>query len=408
MSRSKYELLKIIFTSEYWLIISLSGAFLSFFALNRGGVVVFIEASFVFLLINILTGTYKIKDIPIAYLVVVGICAYLIIISYLFYPQITHYRWLANLVRMLCLIFAMHCLSHKAIKDWVPLLFGFILVLTVCWQLVAFYVFHMPFGTFSNPHIIASFTMLVIPIIAYFIFKVPKWYKLFFIIPGILNIDFMIRTRSGPAIVAIIFASLFAIIFLIKDRRKWIGLLLICILFVFLHITQYGNMADKVEKIFTHHQEETRWLIWSSSLNMQKDNSFQAWIVGNGIGSFNKVYPDYANQLETTATFPHLFLLEVLYQSGLIGVIFVFGGITAVIFQSIRFLNKVQDKAISILIICLLVMLLSWLVHCGLTVHFYSKYAQYSLAFILGPILAILNSSFVNCTKIESDRITNA
>ena len=51
MSRSKLETLKTIFTSEYWLIAALCGAFFSFFALNRGGVVLFIDAGAVFLLI---------------------------------------------------------------------------------------------------------------------------------------------------------------------------------------------------------------------------------------------------------------------------------------------------------------------------------------------------------------------
>jgi O-antigen ligase len=366
--------------------------FFFFFALNRGGAVVFIEASFVFLVINILSGNYIIKNIPLSYWIVTGICAYLIMMSYLLYPQVTHYRWVEKLLRMLCLIYAIHCLSQKRIKNWVSVLFGTVLLLAVCWQLAAYYIFRMPYGTFSNPHIISNFTMLVIPLIAYFIFIIPGWYKLFFIIPGIIDIDFMIRTRSGPAIVSIIFAALFAIIFLIKDRRKWIGLLLICIVFVFLHISQYGNMATKVEKIFTNYQEETRWLIWSSSWNMVKDNSPQAWIVGNGIGGFRKVYPRYAHPLEVTATFPHQFLLEVLYQSGLIGMILVFGGIAAVFFQTVRSLNNISNRGTGVLIICLLVMLLSWSIHCGLTVHFYSKYSQYSLAFILGTILAILNA----------------
>jgi hypothetical protein len=392
VSRSKFEILKIIFTSEYWLIVSLCGAFLSFFALNSGGVVIFIEASFVFLLINMIAGKYLIKNIPLCYWIVAGICAFLIIASYLFYPQVTHYRWVRNLVRMLCLLYAIHCLSQKGIKDWVSVLFGTVLLLAVCWQLAAYYIFRMPYGTFSNPHIISNFSMLVVPPIVYFIFIVPGWYKLFFIIPGIINLDFIIRTRSGPAVVAIIFASLFAIIFLIKDRRKWIGLLLICILFVFLHISQYGNLASKVENIFINYNKETRWLIWSSSWNMIKDNSLPAWIVGNGIGSFRKVYPQYAHPREVTATFPHLFLLEIMYQSGLIGVILVFGGIAAVFFQTVRSLNNSPDRGTGVLMMCLLVMFLSWLIHCGLTVHFYSKYSQYSLAFILGPILAILNS----------------
>lgn len=392
MSGSKLQTLKTIFTSEYWLIVSLCGAFFTFFALNRGGVVVFIEAGFVLLIINALSGDYQLKKIPISYWVTAAICAYLLGASVLFHPQVSHYRWMTKLVRMLCVVFTMHCLSQKRIKDWVTVLFGTVLLLAVCWQLAAYYIFRMPYGTFSNPHIISNFTMLVIPPIIYFILIIPGWYKLIYIAPGILNLDFMIRTRSGPAVVAIIFASLFVIIFLIKDRRKWIGLLLICLLFVVLHISQYGDIAAKVENIFTNYKEETRLLIWSSSWNMLKDNSLQAWIIGNGIGSFNTVYPRYAHPLESTAIFPHLFLLEVLYQSGLIGAILVFGGIVALFFQTVRSLNNIPDRRTAVFVKCLLVMFLSWLIHSGLTVHFYSKYSQYSLAFILGPLLAISNS----------------
>ena len=67
MDRSLLETFKVIFTSEYWLLGSLMGAFFSFFALNRGGVVVFIEIGACFVVINLLLGEYRPREIPFSY-----------------------------------------------------------------------------------------------------------------------------------------------------------------------------------------------------------------------------------------------------------------------------------------------------------------------------------------------------
>ena len=163
MSRSKLETLKTIFTSEYWLIASLCGAFFSFFALNRGGVVVFIDACFVFLLINFLSGIYRPRDIPLSFWVMIAICGYLLVVSVLFYPKVSHYGWMAHMVRMLVIAFAIHCLSLKKYHNWMAILLFAMMSLAVCWQSVAYYFFKMPYGTFSNVHYISSFAILVLP-----------------------------------------------------------------------------------------------------------------------------------------------------------------------------------------------------------------------------------------------------
>ena len=392
MSRLSLGTLKTVFASEYWLVVTIGGAFFSFFALNRGGVVVFIEAGFIFFLINLISGNYPVTKIPLSYWIVLGICAYLISASYLFYPQVTHYRWVVSLGRMLCLLFAIHCLSQKGIRDWVTILFGAVLLIAVCWQVAAYNIFHMSYGTFSNPHLISNFTMLAIPPIIYFIWIIPRWYKIVFIAIGILDVDFMLRVGSLPSIVAIITASFLVIFFLMKDRRKWIGVFLICSFFLFLHFSHYADIAAKVENLIINYKQETRLLIWSSTIDILKDNTLHAWIFGNGIGGFRAVYPKYAHTMELSATFPHFFLLEVMYQSGLVGAILVFGGIIMLVIHTIRSLKFISDRKVAFLTKILLVMLLSWLIHCGLTVHFYSKYSQYSLAFILGTLLAVLQN----------------
>jgi len=396
VSRINIETIKAAFTSPYWLIASLCGAFFTFFALNRGGVVVFIETGFFFLLINILTGEYQLKKIPVCYWITIAICAYLLITTVVFNPDFSRYsyRQMANLVRMLCVIFAIHCLSQKRYISWLTVLFFAVLLGAVCWQLAAYYIFQMPYGSFSNPHIIASFTMLAFPIIFYLVWITPGWYKLIFISIGILDVDFLLRSGSRPAIVAIALAGLFAIIFLIKSRRKWICLLVASALFILSYFTEYPTgVVSSIVELIAKLPSEDRTLIWSALWDMLKENSLLPWIFGNGIGSFRPVYPKYAHPLEITAIFPHLHILEVLYESGLIGVILVFGGIIFLIISAVRSVNKIPDKRVAALFKCILIMFLSWSIHCGLTVPIYSKYSQYSLAFIIGPLLVLLENS---------------
>jgi hypothetical protein len=67
--RIKFEKIKAIVTSEYWLILTLSGAFFVSFALNSGGIVLFIKLSGFFLMLNFLTGDYRLKRIPASHLI---------------------------------------------------------------------------------------------------------------------------------------------------------------------------------------------------------------------------------------------------------------------------------------------------------------------------------------------------
>ena len=90
--------------------------------------------------------------------------------------------------------------------------------------------------------------------------------------------------------------------------------------------------------------------------------------------------------------FPHNYLLEILHENGIIAVILVFGGFVLLFAAAIKASIHAGLKNSRIFLRCMIVILISWLIHTGLTFPFYSKYAQYSLAFILGPILTMLNS----------------
>jgi len=391
LSRSKLETLNTILPSEYWLIASLCGAFFSFFALNRGGVVLFIDACAVFLLFNLITGKYPLKSIPKSYLVTLSICAYLLGASILFNAEASHYRWMAYMVRMLCVVFAIHCLSRKEIKDWVANLFCIVLSVAVFWQAISYHIFRMPWGTFSNPHLLSSFSMAALPVVIYALIVTKGWYRFCFFPVALLDIDLLLRIKSRPAVLGVAAAAVFVFIFMVKGWRKWGSLLLVGCTLVILYITDYGDVYSRFEELIVNFSQEERLPLWTSAWNMLKDNTLTAWVFGNGIGSGRSVLPEYnPDPLLKTMIFSHNYFLEICYENGIIGVILVFSGVAALLLYAIKTAKQTDNKNIRILLNCMVVAFISWLIHSGLTVPFYSKYSQYGLAFILGTLLASL------------------
>ena len=387
----KIKTVKKILTSEYWLIASLTGAFFSFFALNRGGVVVFIEAGFFFILLNLLAGEYKLKQIPSKYWIALAICLYLIIFGYLFASHEVKLKYVMYPVRMLFIVFTIHCLSLKKIDSHVYELLPILWCLSIGWQFVAVKFFNLPFGTYGNPHYLSNFMISILPLIVYSFWVTRGWYKWIFILFALLAIDMLLRTGSRPAILGLTFSSLFILVFFIKSRTRWIGFLAIVLSFGFLYITNYGGVANHLEELIVNLRTEERVDFWGSALQMLEKNNTIDWIFGNGIGGYRDIYADYSAPGLKRYFFPHLHPLGILYDNGIIGVILVFGGFTALFVLTVRALINTLSKNISLLIKCMLVIFLCWMIHSSLTFPFYSKYAQYPLGFILGTMLVLLD-----------------
>jgi O-antigen ligase len=369
--------------------VSLSGAFFFFFALNRGGVNDFIGLSSFFLIINVVLGGYRTEKIPGSYMITAGICAYLALGSVLVSPEGSHARWIVNLVRMLGIIFAVHCLSQKKGIDRLAILFFPILVaLVVCWQFFARCLFNLPYGTFTNPHYLASFAVLTLPMIIFFLWITAGWYKFIFVLIAIMDAELLLRTGSRPALIGILFAALFVIVFLTKGRRKWTGMTLICLIVGTLYVTEYAGMAPGIEALLVNHKEEERVQFFGQAWNKLRDNSPMAWIFGHGIAWLPTTYT--RDSVVTRFVFPHCHFLEITYLNGVIGVILVFGGLFFLFYSAIRKSRKIGNRKIHILLKCMVVIFLSWFIHSGLTFPFYSKYSLYPLGFILGGILVLV------------------
>lgn len=388
MNRTKFKLLQAVLTSRYWLILTLSGVYFVFFALNRGGVNFFIVLSVSFLILNVLTGEYPLKKIPGYYLIIVAICVYLLLVSVIVSPEQSHSRWMKNLVRMLGLIFCIHCLSQKKIDDRVVGFFAIVLSLGICWQFAVHVLFDMPYGTLTNRHYLASFTVCALPMIIYFFCVAKGWYKCIVLPIALIGADLLLQSGSRPAFLGIICGALFVIIFLTKGRGKWVGIASMLLVLGVLFITDYANMASRIEDLIVNIAEEERVQFCTEAWNKLEDNSLMSWIFGHGIQWFPVSYTE--NSVTIRFVSPHNHFLEIVYLNGLVGLILVYGGLAVLFLSVVNKAKQTHDKRVRILLKCILVTFLSWFIHCGLTFPFYSKYSIYSLAFILGLLLVLI------------------
>jgi O-antigen ligase len=384
------EKIETILTSKYWLLATLSGIFFFFFALNRGGYIVCIHVSFIFLVFNAVLGKYNLKKIPVTYIVTAVICTVIVIASFIVAPYTSHTRWMRNLGRMLIIIFSIHLLSQKHVNERIAnVTFIGIVFLSVCWQFSAFYFFKMPYGTFSNIHYLSSFAVLTIPLIVYGMLYFPGWYKILAVVILIMDIDLLMQTGSRPAIIGITVGSLSILFFFTRGRLKWVGLALVVLLCATLYVSDYADIGSRFEELIVNLVKDERVQFWSQAWNKLTENTALEWLFGHGIQRFPVSYTQDSSSPAIPFVFPHNHLLEILYLNGIVGALLVFGGLAFVFVGVIKAALQNPERQKCILINSTLVVFLSWLIHSGLTFPFYSKYSVLPMALILGTMFVL-------------------
>ncbi len=389
------QFLKDLFLHPYWLVFSLSGIYFFFFALNRGGVNVFIWAGAFFVLTHLIWGDFSLKDLSLRCWVVVAVCALLILMSLIFSFEGTHEDRVFTLVKMLAIIFCMLLTSRTAASTTAFGVFGSLLTLSVIWQFTAYIIFGMPYGTWSNPHYLANFAVLSLPLVFYYFRTVPSPYNILFLLLAVVDIDPVFRNASRPAFLALMVSSLFVITFFIRSRYRWIGLLAVVGSLILLSTTNYAGFFEKLNDMIVNVSNEERVTIWKYSWTMLQDNSPLAWFVGNGIGSTKDILQKYstAYPLYKNINFPHNFFIQILFENGLIGSVLVFGGLAHLLYLFIKLAHTAVVPSVRLFVNCMMAAFLNCLIFTGLTVGFYSKYTLYPLAFIIGTLFVMLEKS---------------
>ncbi len=387
--RRVLKMIKNILLHPYWLVFSLSAIVVFFFLPSPGAMEYSILLTGLILFIHLAYGSYAIKAIPRFYLIVVIICAFLMLSSMLFSYAHTDTHRLYRVIRMLIILFAIHCFSRQHAYKQLEITFVTILTILIIGQFIVRTFLGRPYGTYINPHHLAQLASLTLPFIFYYCWIAPKAYKFFFIAVGILDLDLLLRTSSRPAILALGVSTMFALIFLVRGRRKWIGLLTIVFGTVALYLTPYADVVSQIRELIVNLSQEERVQFWTDTWKMLQHNSLTAWIIGNGIGSFPDFFPKYSIPEYSFFSFPHNHVLQILFDNGLIGVIVVLGWQISLVYLLVKSSYGATAPKLRLFINCVAVAYLTWAIFTSLTVGFYSRFSLYPFAFISGIILIL-------------------
>ncbi|MFZ0241199.1 MAG: O-antigen ligase family protein [Desulfobacterales bacterium] len=391
MQRLKLDAVRPILLHPFWVLLSLAGIFIFFFVLNRGGVNVFFWSGGVFLLVHLINGDYNLSTLLPYHWVLLGICAGLVSVSLVFsYAQTDSHR-LFRIGQMLVIVFGIHFISRTKAVAHIYRLFGGILTVAILWQFLTRSLLALPYGTWSNPHYLANFAILTLPLVFYYFRTLSTPCNLFFLVLFAMDIDPVFRNASRPAFLALVASTLFVVAFLTRSRYRWIGLLAICGSLVLVGLTNYAGFFDKLKELAATLPNEERVHIWKYSIAMLRDNSPAAWLVGNGIGSSLAMLPKYAlpDPLYQGFSFQHNFLLQVLFENGLIGTALVCSGLAFLLYLFIKLSRGTGAGPRRLFINCMTAVFLNCLIFTGLTVGFYSKYSLYPLGFVIGVLFVL-------------------
>ncbi len=366
-----------------WLAAALSTVVFLQFAMNRGGSDQAIWVAGFFLAVQAIGGTHHPPSPPHRALFLLGVAAFLLLLSWSFCPIDTDTHSSLRIVRFAILVLAVHHLGHRGPDRgwlWVALLASGI----VFWQLAARHIAGHPFGTFDNPHYLAFFSSLLLPVLALLTVRLSRPYRWFMAAILLLNFDPIINILWAPTIPLLANgAALAVVIWSIASRRVRWGLAisvtaLVAVLLFFIlerHLVPVGPVVPGGDE---------RVQIWTDTLRMISDNDWQAWLVGHGIGSFREHFASYSAPAYRNFTLPHNHFLELLYESGSIGLGLVMGLLGCLVVHSLRLARTLEPLDLRRVAQCNLAAFSIWFTFSFLTFSVYSRYTLYPLGILVG------------------------
>ena len=120
--------------------------------------------------------------------------------------------------------------------------------------------------------------------------------------------------------------------------------------------------------------QEERVEIWKTGLAMLADNNLPGWLLGHGIGSFRG---SFAPETESYSVliFPHNFVLEVMFDNGLVGAALILAALVWMARAVARLCTQARAGTREPhLVFLLFSILVAHFAFCFLTVPFYSRY----------------------------------
>lgn len=375
-----------ILLQPHWLAAALSAAVFFLFALNRGGVEPAIWAAGALLIVHAVAGRFELRSLQRRDWLFLAAIGGLLVIGWALAAESPDPGRSARLVKLAILVMAVRYLAHRppgsaaSVRTWVTVL----VVAVVLWQFAARHLQGSPYGTYANPHYLAYFAALLLPVLFLAAsWQRPPWRWLLYGIV-LLDLDLVFNDLTKPTLPLLALATgLGAFVWSLVGRRtRWIvaGMVIAFVLTATLLVDE----ARFTRLGLATPSGDERVQIWSDSLRMLRDNDARGWLAGNGIGSFRHEFRRYFPPKFSDLPLPHNHLLELLYENGAVVTTLVVGFLGHLAWRSLRLTGSLADPGLRALARCNLSALAIWFVFSFLAFGAYSRYTLYPFGIMVG------------------------
>ncbi len=259
------------------------------------------------------------------------------------------------------------------IRNKLPLLLILLFSLATLRNLVGILENNNDRAFYWNRHFLGQFCLFSLAVFSYAFFTYRSaLLRLVWVGMALILIFLLIESKSRPSWIALM-ATIFPVISIYcQGRLRWVGLLTVLVLLGSIYQLFPVLVADYMNQLLGDLQHEERAYIWRDALHMQLDQNITAWLLGHGPGSYLKYFSQGYNTFGDYIEFPHNFVLEVLFESGLIGLTLV-TALYGFLFLRLHRAIRAHTGPHTTLII-LLAALLAQFIFTFLTLPFYSRY----------------------------------
>ena len=172
-------------------------------------------------------------------------------------------------------------------------------------------------GFFSNPHYLALFCLMSVPVITYLLLEHGANSKKVVWAVSVCVIFFLlINTSSRPAWFALIVGYGVGFGLFLRGWQRAGSLILMTLLAVLGYLLLPDFIAGRVDEFVINFAQEERFEIWRGAFQMQLARDSTSWLFGAGPGSYKALFEAY-NTYESFFYFPHNFFVEILFESGI-------------------------------------------------------------------------------------------
>lgn len=240
-------------------------------------------------------------------------------------------------------------------------------------------------GTPRNPHYLAQYCLLLSYVSALLYPYSTRYIKGVLIGVMMLLALLLINTGSRPAWLALLISGALYY-WLMRHRMSWKWPLAFAAGVLIVYLTNLGGLKARTDDLLGNVAREERVTIWQNTIEMQLASPPRAWLFGHGIDSFKQDFKEHSQfHLEgIDFSAPHNHLLEIVYTSGVLGLIWV---ATFLIYLFMKLFRYWRDNPDSSLPATLLALFMANMLFGAITISFFSSYSLLIISVVAGVLV---------------------